>query len=479
MNAAQPIRPRHRPRLGLIAGRRVAIAAIVAARATAARDPARLGADALKVVTTTTVFADIVRNVGGERVGHSIIPAGVGPEDYEPKPDDAMQLADAELIVSNGVGLDDFLEKLLRGRARDSAHAARPRRRHPDDHGRRRAEPPLLARPEARRSTTCRRSRRPDRARPGTRGRLRRERRGLRTADRGAGRRAGQVAHDPAGEPQARHVPRRVPILRPALRLRAGRGHARRTWARSRPRPSWRPSSTRSGRRVSRRSSARRSSTRSSPRRLPTRRASARRHQPLQRCPRAGAGRHIPRMMRWNVEQIVRVAPMTRRRARPAAVALPSTSRRGYGDRLALTDVGLDVAAGSLLAVIGPNGAGKSTLLKMIAGLLPPFRARSRSSAARPGGRQAGRLPAPGRAVDWGFPVTVGEVVMMGRYPLIGFGRPPGRDDASSGGGPRDGPHGRRPRPPDRGPVGRPAPAGVPGPGARRANPSCTCSTSR
>lgn len=69
---------------------------------------------ALKVVTTTTVFADIVQNIGGDRVAvSSIIPAGVGPEDYEPKPDDAKRLSNANLIVSNGVGLDDFLDKLL------------------------------------------------------------------------------------------------------------------------------------------------------------------------------------------------------------------------------------------------------------------------------------------------------------------------------------------------------------------------------
>ena len=72
------------------------------------------GPNALKVVTTTTVFADIVQNVGGSRVAAtSIIPPGVGPEDYEPKPDDARKLADAKMIVSNGVGLDDFLGKLL------------------------------------------------------------------------------------------------------------------------------------------------------------------------------------------------------------------------------------------------------------------------------------------------------------------------------------------------------------------------------
>ena len=68
----------------------------------------------IKVVATTSVFADMVRNVAGDRaVVESIIPAGAGPEDYEPKPDDVRKLADADLIVSNGVGLDDFLDDLI------------------------------------------------------------------------------------------------------------------------------------------------------------------------------------------------------------------------------------------------------------------------------------------------------------------------------------------------------------------------------
>ena len=72
------------------------------------------GPGAVRVVTTTTVFADIVKSVGGTRADvRSIIPPGVGPEDYEPKPEAARLLADADLIVSNGVGLDDFLNRLL------------------------------------------------------------------------------------------------------------------------------------------------------------------------------------------------------------------------------------------------------------------------------------------------------------------------------------------------------------------------------
>ena len=90
--------------------------ALVACQASGASPSsvATSAATPLKVVTTTTVFADIVQNVGGTRVAAvSIIPPGVGPEDYEPKPDDARKLADAQLIVSNGVGLDDFLNDLL------------------------------------------------------------------------------------------------------------------------------------------------------------------------------------------------------------------------------------------------------------------------------------------------------------------------------------------------------------------------------
>ena len=76
--------------------------------------PAAGSAEPVRVVATTTVFADLVRAVGGSRVAvTSIIPAGVGPEDYEPKPGDAAMLADADLIVSNGVGLDDFLDRLI------------------------------------------------------------------------------------------------------------------------------------------------------------------------------------------------------------------------------------------------------------------------------------------------------------------------------------------------------------------------------
>jgi ABC-type Mn2+/Zn2+ transport system ATPase subunit len=102
----------------------------------------------------------------------------------------------------------------------------------------------------------------------------------------------------------------------------------------------------------------------------------------------------------------------------------------GYGDRVALADVDLEIATGSLMAVIGPNGSGKSTLLKTIAGLLTPFSGTVEVLGA-PAGANAKRVAYVPQAelVDWAFPVTVGDVVMMGRVPLIGFGRSPGGID--------------------------------------------------
>jgi ABC-type Mn2+/Zn2+ transport system ATPase subunit len=115
--------------------------------------------------------------------------------------------------------------------------------------------------------------------------------------------------------------------------------------------------------------------------------------------------------------------------AGPPAVRLQHVTA-GYGTRVALTDVNLEIAPGSLLAVIGPNGSGKSTLLKTIAGLLAPFSGTVEVFGGPPR-LQAKRIAYVPQAemVDWAFPVTVGDVVMMGRVPLIGVGRSPGAPD--------------------------------------------------
>jgi ABC-type Mn2+/Zn2+ transport system ATPase subunit len=115
--------------------------------------------------------------------------------------------------------------------------------------------------------------------------------------------------------------------------------------------------------------------------------------------------------------------------AAPVTVRLRGVTS-GYGDRVAIADVDLEIPSGSLLAIIGPNGSGKSTLLKTIAGLLVPFNGLVEvfGGPARLAAKRIAYVP-QAELVDWAFPVTVGDVVMMGRVPLIGIGRSPGRVD--------------------------------------------------
>ena len=102
----------------------------------------------------------------------------------------------------------------------------------------------------------------------------------------------------------------------------------------------------------------------------------------------------------------------------------------GYGNRPALEHVDLGIEPGTLLAVVGPNGAGKSTLLKVMASLVVPWHGRVEILRA-PAGREARRIAYVPQAelVDWHFPVTVRDVVMMGRYPGLGPLRRPGATD--------------------------------------------------
>jgi len=102
----------------------------------------------------------------------------------------------------------------------------------------------------------------------------------------------------------------------------------------------------------------------------------------------------------------------------------------GYDRRLALEDVSLEIAAGSLVAIFGPNGGGKTTLLKLIAGLLEPW-SGSVEVLGAPAGREARQIAYVPQAelVDWSFPVSVWDVVMMGRFPRLGVGRRPATAD--------------------------------------------------
>jgi len=68
----------------------------------------------LKVLATTSIVGDIVSQVGGENIDLTILmPVGTDPHDYQPRPQDAAALVTAQVIFSNGAGLETFLQPLL------------------------------------------------------------------------------------------------------------------------------------------------------------------------------------------------------------------------------------------------------------------------------------------------------------------------------------------------------------------------------
>ncbi|MCI0394281.1 MAG: metal ABC transporter ATP-binding protein [Chloroflexi bacterium] len=98
-------------------------------------------------------------------------------------------------------------------------------------------------------------------------------------------------------------------------------------------------------------------------------------------------------------------------------------------DGYALKDVSFTVEVGQRIAVVGPNGAGKSTLFKLVAGMLKPTRGMV-NVYGRVADKHICIAYVPQRSqIDWSFPVTVEDVVMMGRVGQIGLFRWPGRRD--------------------------------------------------
>lgn len=95
----------------------------------------------------------------------------------------------------------------------------------------------------------------------------------------------------------------------------------------------------------------------------------------------------------------------------------------GYGGEMVIRDVSLQIPAGQFVGLVGPSGAGKTTLLRAMLGLVPRV-----TGGVRVGGRvvrpahppeAVGYVPQV-EAVDWNFPATVQDVVMMGRIPRMG-----------------------------------------------------------
>jgi manganese/zinc/iron transport system ATP- binding protein len=98
-----------------------------------------------------------------------------------------------------------------------------------------------------------------------------------------------------------------------------------------------------------------------------------------------------------------------------------------YGPNTAVTGATARIERGTVTGLIGPNGSGKSTLLKAIAGVLKPISGEI-CLGGEPIRKRASRVAfVPQREeVNWDFPVTARDVVMMGRYPSLGWVRLPG-----------------------------------------------------
>ena len=104
-----------------------------------------------------------------------------------------------------------------------------------------------------------------------------------------------------------------------------------------------------------------------------------------------------------------------------------------YGEKPVLWDVDLEVPKGVLMAIVGPNGAGKTTLMRAILGMVKPAAGQALVHG-RPYAEQR-RLVAyvPQRGtVDWDFPTSVLDVVLMGRYGRLGWVRRPGAADRAA-----------------------------------------------
>lgn len=101
-----------------------------------------------------------------------------------------------------------------------------------------------------------------------------------------------------------------------------------------------------------------------------------------------------------------------------------------YQEKPVLWDIDLNVPEGILMAIVGPNGAGKTTLIKSILGLIKPAAGRVQIYD-QPYIKQrqlVGYVPQRG-SVDWDFPTSVLDVVLMGRYGSLGWFRRPSRKD--------------------------------------------------
>jgi len=113
----------------------------------------------------------------------------------------------------------------------------------------------------------------------------------------------------------------------------------------------------------------------------------------------------------------------------PCALDVTGVSA-GYGRHQALDGVTFNIEPGCLAGLVGPNGSGKSTLMKVVLGMVRPWSGEV-SIFGREGRPTAGVVGYTPQIdlVDWDFPVSVSEVVLMGRFGKLGLIRRPSAED--------------------------------------------------
>ena len=101
-----------------------------------------------------------------------------------------------------------------------------------------------------------------------------------------------------------------------------------------------------------------------------------------------------------------------------------------YGQKIVLSNVSVTIPHGVICVIIGPNGAGKTTFIKALLGLLDNVSGRL-EIMGKPAAQALSSVAyvPQRRTVDWDFPISVLDVVLMGRYQALGWGRRPGEAD--------------------------------------------------
>jgi manganese/iron transport system ATP-binding protein len=100
-----------------------------------------------------------------------------------------------------------------------------------------------------------------------------------------------------------------------------------------------------------------------------------------------------------------------------------------FESNVALQNLSLQIESGLRVAVVGPNGAGKSTLFNSLAGLIQPATGSVRIHGHKPAEYLCLAYVPQDNRLDWSFPVSVEDVVLMGRTGLLGLYRWPSAED--------------------------------------------------